>query len=93
MSEGDDQSRRLSPTAVGRVCAAVVDVEEAPSSCRSVGPYRLCDELGRGGMGVVYRAEQQHPIRRTVALKLIKPGMDSHEVIARFQQERQALAH
>jgi serine/threonine protein kinase/WD40 repeat protein len=58
----------------------------------SVGCYKLLQELGSGGMGVVYMAEQQHPVRRKVALKIIKPGMDTREVLARFEQERQALA-
>ncbi|MGH7178111.1 MAG: protein kinase domain-containing protein [Tepidisphaeraceae bacterium] len=57
-----------------------------------IGPYRLVRPLGEGGMGVVYLAMQQTPVRRTVALKLIRPGMDSREVVARFESERQALA-
>jgi eukaryotic-like serine/threonine-protein kinase len=56
------------------------------------GKYKLLEELGRGGMGVVYLAEQIEPVRRRVALKLIKLGMDTHEVVARFESERQALA-
>lgn len=58
----------------------------------TIGPYRLVAQLGEGGMGVVYRAQQLKPIRREVALKIIKPGMDSKRVIARFASERQALA-
>jgi serine/threonine protein kinase/tetratricopeptide (TPR) repeat protein len=54
--------------------------------------YTLTAEIGRGGMGVVYRAEQKQPVKRTVAVKLIKPGMDSRDVLARFDAERQALA-
>ena len=57
-----------------------------------IGPYRLLERIGEGGMGTVYMAEQTEPIRRKVALKLIKPGMDSRHVIARFEAERQALA-
>jgi eukaryotic-like serine/threonine-protein kinase len=57
-----------------------------------VGPYRILDVLGEGGMGTVYLAEQSHPVNRRVALKLIKLGMDSRAVVARFEQERQALA-
>jgi serine/threonine protein kinase len=57
-----------------------------------IGPYRLLRVVGEGGMGVVYEAEQRHPVKRTVALKLIKLGMDSKDVTARFESERQALA-
>jgi serine/threonine protein kinase/tetratricopeptide (TPR) repeat protein len=59
---------------------------------QSIGPYRLIELLGAGGMGEVWRAEQSEPIRRAVALKLIKPGMDTRAVVARFDSERQALA-
>jgi serine/threonine protein kinase/Tfp pilus assembly protein PilF len=57
-----------------------------------IGPYKLLEVLGEGGMGVVYKAEQTQPVRRQVALKIIKPGMDTRQVIARFEAERQALA-
>jgi serine/threonine protein kinase len=57
-----------------------------------VGPYKLLEQIGEGGMGVVYMADQQVPIRRRVALKVIKPGLDTRQVIARFEAERQALA-
>ena len=57
-----------------------------------IGPYKLMEQIGEGGMGLVFVAEQQQPVRRKVALKVIKPGMDSREVIARFEAERQALA-
>jgi len=57
-----------------------------------IGPYKLLQQIGEGGMGVVYMAEQEKPVRRKVALKIIKPGMDSKQVIARFEPERQALA-
>jgi serine/threonine protein kinase/tetratricopeptide (TPR) repeat protein len=63
---------------------------EAPGQW--VGPYRLLQEIGEGGMGTVWMAEQEHPVRRRVALKVIKPGMDSAQVVARFEAERQALA-
>jgi serine/threonine protein kinase/tetratricopeptide (TPR) repeat protein len=58
----------------------------------AIGPYELLEVIGEGGMGVVYRAEQSTPVKRTVALKIIKPGMDSAQVVARFEAERQALA-
>ncbi len=57
-----------------------------------IGPYKLVELIGEGGFGVVYMAEQQQPLRRLVALKVVKPGMDSRQVIARFEAERQALA-
>ena len=57
-----------------------------------VGPYKILQRIGEGGFGVVYMAEQVTPVRRRVALKVIKPGMDSRQVIARFEAERQALA-
>jgi tRNA A-37 threonylcarbamoyl transferase component Bud32 len=57
-----------------------------------IGPYRLLHPISEGGMGVVYVAEQEKPVRRRVALKIIKPGMDSRQVLARFEAERQALA-
>jgi WD40 repeat protein/serine/threonine protein kinase len=57
-----------------------------------VGPYKLLQKLGEGGMGVVFVAEQEQPVKRRVALKIIKPGMDSAQVLARFEAERQALA-
>jgi serine/threonine protein kinase len=57
-----------------------------------IGPYKLLQKIGEGGMGVVYMAEQEQPVRRKVALKIIKPGLDSSQVVARFEAERQALA-
>src|SRR5436190_2223797 len=57
-----------------------------------IGPYKLIQLIGEGGMGVVYMAQQSEPVKRLVALKIIKPGMDSRQVIARFEAERQALA-
>ncbi len=62
------------------------------SSPKNIGPYRILETLGEGGMGEVFLAEQERPIQRRVALKLIKLGMDTKEVIARFESERQALA-
>lgn len=59
---------------------------------QQIGPFRILEVLGEGGMGIVYLAEQEKPIRRRVALKLIKLGMDTKEVLGRFESERQALA-
>jgi tetratricopeptide (TPR) repeat protein/serine/threonine protein kinase len=63
---------------------------EAPGTL--IGPYKLMEQIGEGGMGLVFVAEQQEPIRRKVALKVLKPGMDTRQVVARFEAERQALA-
>jgi serine/threonine protein kinase len=71
---------------------ATLDVPLAESLGSKIGPYKLVDQIGEGGFGVVFMAEQQQPIRRKVALKVIKPGMDTRQVIARFEAERQALA-
>ncbi|HSR40985.1 MAG TPA: protein kinase, partial [Longimicrobiales bacterium] len=57
-----------------------------------VGPYRILSVLGEGGMGIVYLAEQTEPVRRRVALKILKVGMDTRQIVARFEAERQALA-
>jgi eukaryotic-like serine/threonine-protein kinase len=65
-------------------------ISEAPGL--RIGPYRLLRPIGEGGMGVVFAAEQEMPVRRKVALKVIKPGMDTAQVVARFEAERQALA-
>src|SRR5437870_218933 len=74
-----------SPTAVSQAAPS-----DAPGTL--IGPYKLLEQIGEGGFGVVFMAEQQQPVRRKVALKVIKPGMDSRQVIARFGAERQALA-
>ena len=69
---------------------AIQPLIESPGT--QIGPYKLLQQIGEGGFGVVYMAEQSKPVRRKVALKIIKPGMDTKEVIARFEAERQALA-
>src|SRR5580658_10335159 len=69
---------------------ALISGEEQPGD--RIGPYKLREKVGEGGCGVVYVAEQEKPIRRRVALKVIKLGMDTRSVIARFEAERQALA-
>ena len=83
MTEPDDEK------AASRAASLDMFVEKVGSW---VGPYRLVSVLGEGGMGIVYLAEQVEPIRRQAALKIVKPGMDSGRVIARFEVERQALA-
>ncbi len=77
------------------VSGAVDTIDHAPVTERPgtiIGRYKLLQEIGEGGFGIVYMAEQQVPVRRKVALKIIKPGMDTRQVIARFEAERQALA-
>jgi WD40 repeat protein/serine/threonine protein kinase len=71
-----------------RPAAAVV--REGPGTV--IGPYRLMEQIGEGGFGLVFVAEQSHPVRRRLAVKVLKPGMDTREVVARFEAERQALA-
>ena len=70
------------------------DVPDSPDSKHPnrIGPYRILDQLGEGGMAVVYLADQSEPVRRRVALKILKAGMDSKQIVARFDTERQALA-
>jgi WD40 repeat protein/serine/threonine protein kinase len=80
----------LEPAVAGLEVTTDEPVAECPGMM--IGPYKLMEELGAGGFGLVFVAEQQQPIRRKVALKVIKPGMDTREVIARFEAERQALA-
>jgi tetratricopeptide (TPR) repeat protein len=72
--------------------AATLDepIREGPGA--AVGPYKLLEQIGEGGFGVVFMAEQTQPVRRKVALKVLKPGMDTRQVVARFEAERQALA-
>ncbi len=65
-------------------------ISEGPGT--KIGPYKLLQQIGQGGMGSVFMAEQEHPVRRKVALKIIKPGMDTGQVVARFEAELQALA-
>src|SRR5581483_7522788 len=65
-------------------------IREGPGTV--IGSYKLLEQIGEGGFGVVFMAEQQQPLRRKVALKVLKPGMDTRQVVARFEAERQALA-
>jgi serine/threonine protein kinase len=83
-------SQFLETPAPGLVTTVDLAVNEGPGTI--VGPYKLLQQIGEGGMGTVYMAEQSEPVQRKVAIKLIKPGLDSRQVIARFEAERQALA-
>jgi tetratricopeptide (TPR) repeat protein/serine/threonine protein kinase len=79
----------------GGADAPAVTVEELPATERPgtvIGPYKLLEQVGEGGMGTVWMAQQTEPVKRLVAVKLIKAGMDSRQVLARFEAERQALA-
>jgi eukaryotic-like serine/threonine-protein kinase len=78
-----EQDAGTSPTAASSIL---------PDHPQQIGPYRIVRVLGEGGMGVVYLAYQSVPVRREVALKILKPGMDTRQVVARFESERQALA-
>jgi serine/threonine protein kinase len=88
---------RLAPDAAGpglpssgAVATAPEPISERPGTV--IGPYKLLEQIGEGSFGVVFLAEQTQPIRRKVALKILKPGMDTRQVVARFEAERQALA-
>jgi serine/threonine protein kinase/tetratricopeptide (TPR) repeat protein len=91
--QGTDQMRlRPSGDGAGQV-VTIVDrgpLSEGPGT--RIGPYKILQKIGEGGFGVVYMAEQDEPVQRKVALKIIKLGMDTKQVIARFEAERQALA-
>uniref|UniRef100_A0A7C2NSW9 Protein kinase domain-containing protein n=1 Tax=Schlesneria paludicola TaxID=360056 RepID=A0A7C2NSW9_9PLAN len=78
-----------SPAVPQRRTESFCAITERPGA--EVGPYKLLEQIGEGGFGVVFMAEQLRPVRRKVALKVIKPGMDTRQVIARFEAERQAL--
>lgn len=84
----------FSDAAIAAVFEEVLSRREGGSASEfeSIGPYELIEKLGEGGFGIVWLAEQSQPVRREVAIKLIKPGIDSEEVLARFQREQQVLA-
>jgi serine/threonine protein kinase len=90
----DDVAPTSPPAGVGLELSGGPTVEppitERPGEV--IGPYKLLQQIGEGGMGTVFLAEQTQPVHRKVALKVIKAGMDSRQVIARFEAERQALA-
>jgi eukaryotic-like serine/threonine-protein kinase len=86
-----EQARNFLDSPAPDVVATINDsIDEGPGTV--IGPYKLLQKIGEGGMGIVFMAEQTRPVQRKVALKVIKPGMDSRQVIARFEAERQALA-
>src|SRR5262245_39508611 len=76
----------------GKSPTATIDAPAPERPGTMIGPYKLLQQIGEGGMGTVFLAEQTRPVQRKVALKVIKPGMDSARVLARFEAERQALA-
>src|SRR5215471_18742569 len=76
------------PAALG----VTMDAAHTEGTGTVIGPYKLVEPIGEGGMGTVWMAQQTEPVKRLVAVKLIKAGMDSAQVIARFEAERQALA-
>jgi eukaryotic-like serine/threonine-protein kinase len=84
------QPNRILDTSSHQAMLVLRSITEEPGTV--IGPYKLLQQIGEGGMGVVFMAEQTEPIQRTVALKIIKPGMDTRQVIARFEAERQSLA-
>jgi len=88
LGAADDDRFLTAPTTPGHALAS--KSEEGPGTL--IGPYRLVRQIGEGGFGVVFLAEQLHPVTRRVALKIIKLGMDTKQVVARFEVERQALA-
>src|SRR5262249_13475029 len=99
---GDDQDLHRRVSALLQAQAEIGSFNEAPAHTVDrpitespggvVGPYKLLEAIGEGGMGTVWMAQQTEPVKRLVALKLVKAGMDSEQVIARFEAERQALA-
>ena len=85
---------RMPPSTTALTRAADGDIRAPITEKTSdrIGRYKLLQKIGEGGCGVVYMAEQEEPVRRRVALKIIKPGMDTRQVVGRFEAERQALA-
>jgi len=90
--EAHDQPSDFLESPAAGAAATVDPLPIAERLGTTIGRYRLVEVVGEGGMGVVYKAIQTEPVKRDVALKIIKPGMDTREVVARFEAERQALA-
>jgi eukaryotic-like serine/threonine-protein kinase len=89
-SAGSFMESPAAPIGIGAIAGGPAPIVEGPGT--RIGPCKLLEAIGEGGMGIVYMAEQSEPVRRRVALKIPKQGMDSAQVIARFEAERQALA-
>lgn len=90
--EADQQAEGFLESAATNLSYPVVRSDSVEQVGTFVGPYKLLQEIGEGGMGLVYKAEQTAPVQRIVALKVIKPGIDTRRVLARFEAERQAVA-
>ncbi len=86
----EESASFLEAPACGLACTVDEPFRERPGTV--IGPYKLLEQIGEGGFGIVFVAEQTQPVRRKVALKVLKPGMDTRQVVARFEAERQALA-
>src|SRR5688572_8143762 len=86
----DSAGSFLDPSSAAAAATMELPLTERPGTV--IGPYKLLQQIGEGGMGTVFLAEQMHPVQRKVALKVIKAGMDSRQVVTRFGGERQALA-
>lgn len=93
MSDTPDSTMPITPpeSSAGEPTLLAGARERAEDHPRQIGRYQILGVLGEGGMGVVYQAQQTFPVKRTVALKLIKLCMDTKEVVARFESERQAF--
>jgi serine/threonine protein kinase/tetratricopeptide (TPR) repeat protein len=92
LAAADGPDSLLDRPAAATPVATTIDLPIPESSRTVIGPYKLIEPIGEGGMGSVWMAQQTEPVKRLVAVKLIKAGMDSRQVIARFEAERQALA-
>jgi serine/threonine protein kinase len=88
----DDDQSFLAASPLPAFAPTITEPPLPEKTGTQIGPYRLLEQIGEGGFGIVFMAEQQHPVRRKVALKVLKPGMDTRQVIGRFEAERQALA-
>jgi serine/threonine protein kinase/tetratricopeptide (TPR) repeat protein len=92
LAAADEAGGFMAKPAVATFGTAAYQQRVAESPGTMIGPYKLMEQIGEGGFGLVFVAEQHRPVRRKVALKIIKPGMDTRACVARFEAERQALA-